>query len=73
MLSYLNLIYNLYKIKKDRTILLSNAFVDKLKKSIKNQGLMKPIMVNQKLEIIDGRHRLKACEELGVAVKYTFL
>ena len=52
---------------------LDRKTVDKLKKSIKNQGLMNPIMVNQKLEIIDGRHRLKACEELGVAVKYTFL
>ena len=52
---------------------LNRQHIEKLKKSIKNKGLINPIMVNQKLEIIDGRHRLKACEELGVAVKYTFL
>ena len=57
----------------EQDVTLDRKTVDKLKKSIKNQGLMNPIMVNQKLEIIDGRHRLKACEELGVAVKYTFL
>lgn len=38
--------------------------------SIKEYGLLVPIIVNQDLEVLDGQHRLKACELLGRPVEY---
>lgn len=44
--------------------------VKKLKQSLSEQDLMIPIVVNEKREVIDGQHRLKAREELGLPVYY---
>ena len=38
--------------------------------SIKKYGQMMPIIVNEKLEVIEGQHRLEACRELNVPVAY---
>ena len=53
-----------------------NRFVDpkkvnKLKKSINEVGyISNPIIVNEKMEVIDGQHRLEALKELGKPVEY---
>lgn len=44
--------------------------VKRLKESIADEDLMIPIIVNEKREVIDGQHRLKAREELGKPVYY---
>ena len=49
---------------------IDQQHVDKLVSSIKKKGQLMPIIVNEKLEVHEGQHRLKACEELGVPVGY---
>lgn len=46
--------------------------VKRLVQSIREKNLLEnnPILVNKKMEVIDGQHRLKACEELGLPVYY---
>jgi hypothetical protein len=39
---------------------------ERLKKSIKKDGLVYPIIVNQDNVILDGHYRYKACKELGI-------
>lgn len=42
-----------------------------IKKNIKKYGYLRmPILVNEDHEVIEGQHRLAACEELGVPVHY---
>lgn len=41
-----------------------------LMKSIKDEGLINPIIINEEYEVLDGQHRLAACEALGVSVEY---
>ncbi len=45
----------------------------KLLRSMKEEQLIIPICVNEKYEVIDGQHRLKVCEELGLPVYYYLL
>lgn len=42
----------------------------KIKKSMEENFLISPILVNEHLEIIDGQHRLQAVKELGFPVYY---
>ena len=44
--------------------------VKKLIKSMKEEYLEIPIQVNEKMEVIDGQHRLAACKELGLPIYY---
>ena len=37
-----------------------------LKRSIKENGLWQPLIINPKGIILDGHHRFKACQELGI-------
>jgi ParB-like chromosome segregation protein Spo0J len=37
-----------------------------LKKSIETEGQHYPIIVNEDLEVLDGHHRFRACNELGI-------
>jgi hypothetical protein len=39
---------------------------ESLKQSIKDYGLYVPIIVNQDGIVLDGHHRYKACQELGI-------
>ena len=42
--------------------------------SIKNVGYIpNPIIVNENYEVIDGQHRLQACEELGISIAYIMI
>lgn len=43
---------------------------ERLKKSIKEQGLLHPIIVNQDHVVLDGHHRLRVCNELKIPVEY---
>ena len=45
----------------------------KLLRSMKEEQLIIPICVNEDYEVIDGQHRLKACEELGLSVYFYVL
>lgn len=58
-------------------VIVSNREVDKrhvkkLAASIarKNLPFVRPLIVNDKMEIIDGQHRLAACEQIGADVWY---
>ena len=44
--------------------------VNNLVVSIKKKGQLQPIIVNERLEVIDGQHRLEACKILGWEVAY---
>lgn len=62
----------------DKFVLISKnrqiyrAHVEKLKRSIQFNNMlhMKPIMVNENWEVMDGQHRLSAAQELGVPIYY---
>ena len=41
-----------------------------LKKSIAEHGLYHPITINQSGDVLDGHHRLKACQELGIKPEF---
>jgi ParB/RepB/Spo0J family partition protein len=49
---------------------LSTNEYKQLKESIRERGLLVPIVVNQEGVILDGAHRYRACRELGVPIKY---
>lgn len=42
----------------------------RLKASMSEKYLFSPIIVNNKMEVIDGQHRLRVCRELGLPVYY---
>lgn len=44
---------------------------DKIEKSIRASGLLiQPILVNEKMEIIEGQNRFQACKNLGLPIYY---
>lgn len=49
---------------------LSSEEYASLKKSIKEDGLWMPILVNPDGEILDGHHRFRACLELNIPTKH---
>jgi ParB-like chromosome segregation protein Spo0J len=49
---------------------LSKEEYESLKQSIKENGLWMPIVVNNEGVILDGHHRYKACQELGIKEPY---
>jgi hypothetical protein len=49
---------------------INDVHVEALAKSMKKSGQLMPIIVNENLEVLDGQHRLKACELLGLPVAY---
>lgn len=49
---------------------LSSEEYESLKKSIKEDGLWMPILVNPNGEILDGHHRYRACMELKLQTKH---
>jgi len=64
--------YNKFKmLKENRPLYKSN--LKKLKGSIQGKNLTEylPIVVNEKLEVIDGQHRLELCKLLKIPVYYT--
>ncbi len=55
-------------IKGNRGINLKN--VEKIKESMMGKHLIVPAIVNENMELIDGQHRKKACEELNIPFYY---
>jgi hypothetical protein len=45
---------------------LNPANLARLKKSMQEELLQVPIIVNEKMEIIDGQHRFESCKDLGL-------
>jgi ParB-like chromosome segregation protein Spo0J len=54
----------------DRIFELSNEEYDSLKKSISENGLYHPISINQDGDLLDGHHRLRACQELSIPAQF---
>lgn len=62
--------YNIFTFA-DGNRAVNPAQVKKLIKSIENIGLIPtPIIVNEKLQILDGQHRVEACRQLKMPVYY---
>ena len=49
---------------------MSDEEFAELKASIQTEGQHYPIVANENLEILDGHHRFKACEELGIETDF---
>ena len=52
---------------------INKNHVNMLVVSIRKKGQLMPIVVNEEKEVIEGQHRLKACEELGIPVAYIIM
>ncbi len=64
--------YSMFIFRDDNREKIEEAHIQKLMESIQAMNLLelRPILVNEKMEIIDGQHRLKAAERLGVEIYY---
>jgi hypothetical protein len=61
--------YHLFKlIEHNRTI--KEPHVNRIMESMKVQELTNPIIVNEKMEIVDGQHRFEALRRLGKPITY---
>lgn len=61
--------YSLFsKLEGNRNI--NRAHYNKLKKSIKEESLIVPIIINEKYEIIDGQNRFEAWKELNLPIPF---
>lgn len=52
---------------------LSELHLKRLKESFKQHYLVSPIIVNEKMQVIDGQHRLSAARELKLPVYYIII
>lgn len=64
--------YEMFIFRDDNRAEMNKAHINRLVESIRSKNLLefKPILVNSKMEILDGQHRLKAAEMLGVDIYY---
>jgi hypothetical protein len=64
--------YAQFTFRDDNRAAISPSHVAVLKKSIEKHNMLefRPMQVNASMEIIDGQHRLKAAEQLGVKIYY---
>ena len=49
---------------------IDDGDVKRLAESIKNEGQLQPIVLNEKWEIIEGQHRVHACQLLDIPILY---
>jgi len=49
---------------------INETHVEELIASMRKSGQLMPVVVTKDMEVVDGQHRLKACEKLGVPVSY---
>jgi hypothetical protein len=54
----------------DLILRVTTGDYERLKKSIKDNGLLNPIIINQDNLVLDGHHRLRVCNELKIPVDY---
>ena len=54
---------------------INKSHLKRLQASILQRNMLaqKPILVNERMEVVDGQHRLKAAQELGVAIYYRII
>ena len=64
--------YNLFKFRDDNREKIDKAHVARLIDSIQARNLLefRPIVVNEKMEVVDGQHRLLAAKALGLEIYY---
>lgn len=64
--------YDMFVFRDDNRDKIDQAHVLKIRQSIISCNMLdlKPILVNSKMEIIDGQHRLLAAKSLGVDIHY---
>jgi len=64
--------YDLFTFRDDNREKIDQNHITKLMESIKSRNLLelRPIVVNDKMEVIDGQHRLMAARNLGVDIFY---
>jgi hypothetical protein len=64
--------YEQFKFREDNREKIDQSHVRKLMESIQTRNLleMRPIIVNKKMEVLDGQHRLLAAQELGLDIYY---
>jgi hypothetical protein len=64
--------YSMFKFRPDNREKIDKVHVKKLVDSISAKNLLefRPIVLNEKMEIIDGQHRLEAAKILGVEIYY---
>lgn len=64
--------YEMFRFRDDNREKIDQAHVRRLIESIKARNLLdlRPILVNEMMEVIDGQHRLLAAKMLGVEVYY---
>ncbi|APH20912.1 ParB/RepB/Spo0J family partition protein [Clostridium botulinum] len=59
--------YSIFKVHpKNRNVDLKH--VEEIKISMQKKLLFNPILINEKMEIIDGQHRFEACKQLGLPI-----
>lgn len=65
--------YSMFKFRTDNRAEIRQHHVNKLKASILQRNMLdlRPITVNDNFEVMDGQHRLKAAQQLGVDIYYT--
>ncbi len=64
--------YEMFKFRQDNRAVLYQNHIDRLIRSIQARNLleMRPIIVNEKMEVMDGQNRLLAAKKLGVPIWY---
>jgi len=64
--------YEIFTFREDNREKIDKKHLARLVESIKSRNLLelRPIMVNEKLEIVDGQHRLLAAKQLGYEIYY---
>lgn len=64
--------YDMFIFREDNRSKIDYAHVEKIKNSIKSKNMLelRPILVNEKMEIIDGQHRLLAAKGLDIEIYY---
>jgi hypothetical protein len=64
--------YDLFIFRDDNRAAINQTHIDRLKRSIISRNMleMRPIIVNEHMEILDGQHRLLAAKELDLEIFY---
>ena len=64
--------YEMFIFREDNREKIERNHVEKIRKSIQARNMLefRPILVNEKMEVMDGQHRLLAAKALGVDIYY---
>lgn len=64
--------YDMFTFREDNRVKIVHSHVKKISQSIQCRNLLElqPIIVNEKMEVLDGQHRLLAAKSLGLEIYY---